>query len=644
MCGIVGFVDRGRRTIDPGRVIRHMAKALRHRGPDAEGFWTDDQSGVALGHRRLAIIDVSPAGSQPMISADGRWVISYNGEVYNFAELRRELTAKGVTFCGHSDTEVVLEACAAWGPEATLPRLVGMFALAVWDRRERRLVLARDQIGIKPLYWGECGATVFFGSELKGFAPHPAWCPTINREAVTAFMRFNYIPAPQAIWNEAHKLPAGTMLSLTEGGPPVVAPFWTLASVVAHAREHPLRLADDEAVTALDALLGDAVRGQMVADVPIGAFLSGGIDSSTVVALMQAHSNRPVRTFTIGFHEAGYDEAKHAAAVARHLGTDHTELYIDPAQAQKVVPHLAEWYDEPFADSSQVPTCLVSRLARQEVTVVLSGDGGDESFAGYGRYQFGEALLRERMRLPPLVRRAVATALDAVQSMLPRSLSGQWLARKGYFLGERLRQASNKLDEEPETLYLGMLSQWQDPERVVVGGQEPYTLITDRKVRGLVADFLSQMQYLDTLLYLPDDILVKVDRASMAVGLESRVPLLDHRVVEFAWHLPRRFKMRNGQSKWLLRQVLQRYVPAKLSDRPKMGFGVPIDAWLRGPLKEWAWSRLAPQVVAHHGLLAAGPILAAWEAHQSGRQDLHYPLWTALMLQDWLMLQEGTIP
>ncbi|AKR57780.1 asparagine synthase [Devosia sp. H5989] len=642
MCGIAGFFDRRSASPDSMRqTLKAMTDRLVHRGPDDEGQWVDAESGIALGHRRLSIVDLSPAGHQPMVSASGRYVIVYNGEIYNFQDMRVELERKGATFRGHSDTEVVLAAIEEWGLAETARRLIGMFAFALWDRADRNLTLVRDQVGIKPLYWAQDDDVFLFGSELKALRAYPGWTPSIDRDSVAAYMRHGYVPAPFTIWRDTHKLLPGTMLVLRNGKDPETVRYWGLDNALEAANRNPFNGSDAEAIVALDDLLRDAVKRQMVADVSLGAFLSGGIDSSTVVALMQAQSDRPVRTFSIGFHEDGYDEAKHAKSVARHLGTDHTELYVTSADAQAVVPHLTEWYDEPFADSSQIPTYLVSRLARQHVTVSLSGDGGDESFGGYNRYFYATKIWQQTHRVPSwamalagnAIQTVPAKAWDVMGHLIPPSRRPSRFGHKMHKLaGTFLSDDGNGQD----ALYRGLISQWHEPDNLVPGAREHKGMLWDETVAERIPDFFNRMQYFDTLTYLPDDILTKVDRASMAVSLESRVPLLDHRVIEFALRLPMRMKYRNGQGKWLLQQVLKRYVPEEITNRPKMGFGVPIDHWLRNELSEWAGDLLSPQAIARHGLLDPEQVTSAWTTHLSGQANLQYPLWTVLMLQDWL--------
>ncbi len=641
MCGISGILDRRLGTPQDALLshVRAMSDTLRHRGPDASDVWVEAESGIAFGHRRLSIIDLSPGGAQPMISADGRWVISYNGEVFNYRELRAELEAAGCRFRGNSDTEVILEGCARWGVMATVGRLIGMFALSLWNRQTRALYLVRDRLGIKPLYYGEFEHMLIFGSELKALRACPGWTPTIDHEALAAYFRHNYVPQPKSIYREIRKLPPGHVLTLEPGATAQLTPFWSMREVaiegVAAARRS--KLSDAEAIEQLDALLRDAVRRRMIADVPLGAFLSGGIDSSTVVALMQSQSNRPVRTFTIGFHETGYNEAEHAKAIARHLGTDHTELYVDPQHALDVIPGLPEWYDEPFADASQIPTYLVSEMTRRHVTVALSGDGGDEVFAGYNRY-FWADMMGGRVRFVPralrsagasAMRRLSPTAWDRVFSIVPSRLRPRHPGEKIHKLADIMMR------EEPDIIYRQLVSHWMDPSTIVRGAVEPKSVLWDETVRADVPQFMARMQFLDTVTYLPDDILTKVDRATMAVSLEGRVPLLDHRVVEFAWRLPLKFKVRDGVGKWILRRILDRYVPASLYDRPKMGFGVPIDAWLRGPLRDWAEDLLSPSALAADGLLEPAPIRALWQEHLCGTQNWQYRLWVVLMFQAW---------
>jgi asparagine synthase (glutamine-hydrolysing) len=644
MCGIAGFVDfnpQDDRTLL--QRARAMADALAYRGPDASGYWADARSGFATGHRRLSIVDLTEAGAQPMLSRSGRFVISYNGEVYNGEDLRPELAEKGYTFRGHSDTEVILEGCEAWGVPATVRRLIGMFAIAIWDRQNRKLWLVRDRLGIKPLYWGRFGHLKLFSSELKGLRAHPGWDVEIDRDSMAAFARFGYIPAPRSIYRNVYKLPPGTILEIEANREPRIEPFWSLQDAVRNGRRNRFQGDDAAAEESLAKLVADAVRRRMVADVPLGAFLSGGIDSSTVVAMMQSQSSQPVRTFSIGFTEENYNEAQHAKAVAQHLKTDHTELYVTPEEARHVIPQLPNMYDEPFADSSQIPTYLVSALTRRHVTVALSGDGGDELFCGYNRY-FHAASLQPKIKMLPTplqrmtaagLRWMPAAAINRLQLFAPTALA---LPPQ---LGDKLHKLAKVMTASEDETYLSLLSHWHHPTDIIEGSTEPANLVLSNEVHALMPDYVERMQYIDALTYLPDDILTKVDRASMAVSLEARVPLLDHRVVEFAWSLPSEMKIRNGKGKWLLRQVLRRFVPDALVERPKMGFGVPIDEWLRGPLRDWANSYLSADALKNNGI---NPTLiqARWHAHLEGRENWQYPLWTIITLQAWLESHAGS--
>ncbi|MGC2414040.1 MAG: asparagine synthase (glutamine-hydrolyzing) [Stellaceae bacterium] len=640
MCGIAGLWERNGQTAPEvlASSVAAMTETLVHRGPDAGDLWIDREAGLALGHRRLSIVDLSPAGAQPMVSPCGRFVISYNGEVYNADELRPELVAAGIRFRGHSDTEAIVEGAALWGVEPTVRRLIGMFAMALWDRQDRVLYLVRDRLGIKPLYWADFGGRLMFGSELKALRAAPGWSPELNHDALAAFLRFGYVPGPHAIYRGVQKLPPGTILTIRSKGPPAIAAYWSLDEVACHGQATRFAGDEEEAADALDTLMRDAVGRRMVADVPLGAFLSGGIDSSTVVALMQAQSARPVRTFSIGFDEPGYDEGENAAAVARHLGTEHTELYVSPQHALEVIPQLADMYDEPFADSSQVPTYLVSKMTRQYVTVALSGDGGDELFAGYTRYFRGEAIWRGIDATPQPVRNFAACGIRAL-SPAAWSTLGTVIPeeRRPEQFGDKMHKLAGVLAGAPEAsaFYRQIISLWVDPSGVMRTGREPAGPLEDSGLRALVPDFVERMQYLDTLTYLPDDILTKVDRASMAVSLEARVPLLDHRLVEFSWSLPPAMKAGNGIGKRLLRRVLHRYVPQELVDRPKKGFVMPVDSWLRHELCDWAEHLLDERRLAQEGIFDPVAIRSRWREHQGGKRSWQASLWAVLMFQAW---------
>ncbi len=647
MCGLAGIWDRKARIgqEELANLAQTMSRTLAHRGPDSCGVWVDVSAGVALGHQRLAVVDLAPTGHQPMVSASGRYVIAFNGEVYNFRELRRELELEGVGFRGHADTEVALAVFERWGVHGALERFVGMFAFALWDREERALYLARDRIGEKPLYYGWIGNLLVFGSELKALRGAPGWRGDIDRAALARFLRYGYVPAPGTIYRDIGKLPPGTFLMLRAetGMPhPEPTPYWSARSVAESGQRSPRERDPGVAVEQLDGLLRDVIARQMIADVPLGAFLSGGIDSSTVAALMQAESTRSVRTFTIGFHEASFNEAATAKAVAAHLGTDHTELYLTPREAQAVIPELPDIYDEPFADSSQIPTVLVSRLARREVTVCLSGDGGDELFGGYNRHLHAARVGRVIEVLPRGPRKVLS---DLLSRPSPQAWDGA-LGRLAHVVpslsrpgspGDRLHKLADAVSaDSPQDLYARLVSHWAAADAVVIGldARGPVMAEGDEWPESL--GIAHGMMYADLTTYLPDDILVKLDRASMSASLEARTPYLDHRVVEFAWALPLALKMRHRQGKWLLRQVLNRYVPKALVERPKTGFAVPLADWLRGPLRGWAESLLGESRLAREGLLQPGPIRARWEEHLTGRRNWQAHLWDVLMFQAWL--------
>ena len=635
MCGITGFWS----DEAPDKAIAEkMAMQIAHRGPDGAGVWTDKKSGLALAHRRLSIIDLSAAGHQPMYSPCERYSLVYNGEIYNHLDLRADLAREGGAFDwrGHSDTETLLAALRHWGVEGALKRLNGMFAFALWDAAERVLFLARDRMGEKPLYYGRCNDVLMFGSELKALSAHPRWNGQLDRDALALYMRHNYVPAPWSIYRGIRKLPPAHFIAITECGQTLAEPqcYWDIKQIASGdvSSASPEELTDE-----LEVLLRDAIGRRMAADVPLGAFLSGGIDSTTVAALMQAQSAKPIKTFSIGFREEGYDEAKHARAVAEHLGTDHTELYVTPQEAIAVIPDLPTMYDEPFSDSSQIPTYLVSKLARQHVTVSLSGDGGDELFYGYSRYFLAQSIWQRLCRLPMPARQALASVimhlpaqtLDRMQRGLPQRFQFSRLADRLPKFAEILRSPDN------QTLYRSIVSHTKDPEKLVLGAHEPDTVLSVPDALPPLPGMGEQMMLLDMLTYLPDDILTKVDRASMAVSLEARVPLLDHRLVEFAWRVPTNLKYRNMQGKWLLKQVLYRHVPREMMERPKMGFGVPIQHWLRGELRDWAEELLDEKRLREDGIFDAAQVRHWWEEHLNADPRWHAYLWDVLMFQAW---------
>ena len=640
MCGITGFWQTSGGEVSAMEALaRRMSDAIVHRGPDDGGTWVDAPVGIALAFRRLAILDLSPLGHQPMRSVGNRFTIIYNGEIYNYLDLKTELSAAGHSFRGSSDTEVLLAGFLEWGVETTLERIAGMFAIAVWDADCCSLTLARDRIGKKPLYYGRVGSTWLFGSELKAFRLHPAFRAEIDRESLTAYFQFGYVPSPRSIYRGIRKLPAGHYITLTRNHERTPVCYWNAAAIAADGQRNPLVIGDTEATDKLEDLLGDAVRRRMISDVPIGAFLSGGLDSSTVVALMQAHSSVPVKTFTIGFDVEGYNEAIAAKAIAAHLGTEHTELYVTPEQARAVIPDLPTIYDEPFADASQIPTFLVSQLARQKVTVALSGDGGDELFAGYNRYSWGPRIWDRLKYVPAPMRRAIGAVLsgvspqfiDSTYAALGRGLPKKWSVNRP---GDKLHKLSGVISAgSDQQLYQRLVSAWHQPQEFILGAEGIHT--PRPKAPAELNSFAERMMFWDLITYLPDDILVKMDRASMAVSLEARNPLLDHRLIEWAWRLPHDLKVRNGSSKWLLRQLLERYVPRALVERPKMGFGIPIDHWLRGPLKAWAEEMLSVENLEAGGILRAAPLRDAWQRHLAGHQNEQARLWPVLMFQSW---------
>lgn len=660
MCGVAGFfaIQSSMATERMKGILEPMISTLQHRGPDGTGVWIDADAGIALGHRRLAIVDLSPNGSQPMRSSSGRYCITYNGEIYNFRQLRGELERLGCSFRGHSDTEVMLAAIDTWGVEPAVERFIGMFAFALWDRQERGLWLVRDRLGEKPLYYCWLGQTLVFASELKALLAHPEWCGEIDRDALALQMRYGYIPAPYSIYKGVYKLPPARILSISSNLHDVQRKFsphlsssnqfaiyprsyWSLKSLAENTLNDSPVESESDAIKELDYLLRSAIRGQMVADVPVGAFLSGGIDSSTVVALMQAESSLPVKTFTIGFTEKAYDEARHASEIARYLGTDHTELYVTGKEALETIPNLPSYYDEPFSDPSQIPTFLVSKMARSHVTVCLSGDGGDELFAGYTRYLWTKSIWDKVGWLPTCAKQVLASAISSVSTerwdsfynilepLLPISAQQRQPGDKLHKLSDMLRQ------DNITEMYRDLMSYWKEPTSLVIDSNELPTAISASNWLANCPDIIHQMLYWDLELYLPNDNLVKVDRASMAVSLETRLPLLDHRVAEFAWRVPLSMKVRKSQGKWLVRQLLGQYVPARLFERPKTGFSVPIGEWLRGPLRDWAEDLLSPDKLSEEGFFEPAVVRQTWLEHLSRKRNLQACLWAVLMFQAW---------
>ncbi len=658
MCGITGFwqpcgfVAPGARS-----TVTQMAEKIAYRGPDDYGVWLDEDASVALAHRRLSIVDLSPAGHQPMLSASGRYVMVFNGEIYNHMGLRKELESltpsltlplsggENANWRGHSDTETLLAGFEAWGIEATLKKTVGMFAIALWDREEKILTLARDRIGEKPLYYGFQNDTFVFGSELKALKAHPDFIGEIDRDVICLYLRHCYIPAPYSIYKGIKKLLPGTYLQLQLGRDievlRAVKPkvYWSLQDVVSQGIAAPFAGSDAEAVVALDAQLRQSIGLQMMADVPLGAFLSGGIDSSAVVALMQEQSARPVKTFTIGFDEQGFDEAVYAKAVAKHLGTEHTELYVPSSEAMKVIPGLGLMYDEPFADSSQIPTFLVSQMAKSHVTVSLSGDAGDELFCGYNRYMLADKW-NKYAGVPFSIRAMAGSIINAVPPVVRETVLNQ--AGKIVSLpvnaSDKLAKLASRMEsvDGVDELYYSLVSEINDPEKIVLGASEPASWLTEVGLKTRFDDKKLHMMFMDTMTYLPDDILVKVDRAAMANSLETRVPFLDHRVIELASSLPMAMKVRDGKSKWILREVLYQYVPKQLIERPKAGFGIPLAEWLRGPLSAWVEDLLDEQRLQREGYFDVRYIRELWRTHCEGKCDNQTLLWNILMFQAWL--------
>lgn len=635
MCGIAGLFDvrPSPRETDPAARAQRMANSMPHRGPDGFGAWGEATAGIGLAHRRLAIVDLSPTGAQPMHSADGRFVITYNGEVYNFQDLRAELAALGHIFRGTSDTEVILTAFMQWGVTEAVKRFVGMFAFAVFDRRERSLHLVRDRVGVKPLYWTIQDGMLLFGSELRALMADPAFRRDLDHDALAAVVAYSYVPTPATVFRNVHKLLPGAILSIAAGGEPQIERYWRIEDVA--AQRGTARLDAGEAVDALDALLRDSIRRRMVADVPVGAFLSGGIDSSIVVALMQAESNARVRSFTIGFGDAAYDESAIARQVADHLRTDHTEIRLDASDALDLVPKIPDWFDEPFADSSQLPTYLVAQVTRKHVTVALSGDGGDELFAGYPKYAWLDQVWRAAGRLPQPLRTLAGAALSGAPEAALKPIAAALLdAGRAERIGEKSRRLALALSAcDPDRAGLALARVGID-RAIVNGASHGYALSPLSGLTPHLPDLVSRMQVNDIVTYLPDDILTKVDRCTMAVSLEAREPLLDHRLIEFIWSLPRDVH-HSGGPKGLLRAVLGRYIPPAWMDRPKRGFSVPLADWLRGPLRGWASELLAPSGLKADGLFDTAAVDRLWQRHVNDTENNATGLWNILMIRAW---------
>lgn len=639
MCGIAGFYSKNKTNKDALNAIGHaMENALSHRGPDDHDVWQDADLPLVLAHRRLSILDLTQEGHQPKASPSGRYIISYNGEVYNYLEIQQELEGHGVRFSGRSDTEVMLAAFDHWGVNLSLQKFGGMFAFALWDRQEKKLHLVRDRFGKKPLYIGWGGTSLIFASELKAFHQHPDFEAAIDRNVLASYMRFSYICAPYSIFKDVWQLLPGARLTLdlptlSHGTDlsKMMEPYWNIKTALEDSKAQMADISDAKAKENLKTLIEKCVKQRMISDVPLGAFLSGGIDSSTVVAMMQQLSTRPVKTFSIGFHEQGYDEAQYAREIAEHLGTDHHEYYVSGEDALGVIPKLPDMYDEPFADQSQIPTYLVSQFARQNVTVALSGDGGDEALAGYDRHFRVPSLWAKISWMPRFLRQLGGgtikqipeSALDRLNPSVPQ-------------FGRRMHRLANLIGlEDPQTVYAYLVGHWHQPEQIVKGAREPLLPLFDSEWQPRDLSFAERMIYGDTMSYRPNDLMVKTDRAGMAVSLEIRAPLMDYQIYEYAWQLPHHMKVRNGEGKWILRQILKDYMPESMFDRPKMGFGIPLDDWLRGPLKEWGEDLLSADTLKAQNYFHAKEIRKAWDAHQSGVSGHATQLWTALMFQAW---------
>jgi asparagine synthase (glutamine-hydrolysing) len=647
MCGINGFYSKSSSTFN--NVIIKMNSAISHRGPDTNGSWMDKDSGIVLGHQRLSIIDLSTTGNQPMRSNSERFILTYNGEIYNHLEIRKELEKinSNVNWRGNSDTETLLEAIDFWGIDITLNKIDGMFAFVIWDKKNRCLILARDRIGEKPLYYGYQGEgdekVFLFGSELKALKVHPQFKGEINRDAIALQLRHNCIPAPYSIYRDIYKLLPGNYLKFKESDLkknliPASKIYWSLVETAIYGNNNQLQNSEKDIKEELEKQLKLSVKKQMISDVPLGAFLSGGIDSSTIVSLMQSQSIKPIKTFTIGFEESEYSEAKYAKKIAKHIGTHHTELYISSKKAMDVIPKLPTVYDEPFSDSSQIPTFLVSQLSKEHVKVALSGDGGDELFCGYNRYLVGKKLSAILNLIPLTLRKSVSSSIKLISEENWTKISKFLPVLNKYSnFGDKVYKGTNALEAKTiYDMYYSLCSHWKNPTEAVLNSIEPGTLLTEFKPKLDDLNDQQQMMVLDLLTYLPNDILVKIDRAAMASSLETRAPFLDHKLIEYVWKVPHSLKFKNNQGKWILRKILAKYVPKNLIERPKMGFGVPIDMWLRGPLKDWAENLLSEKRLKQEGYFDSKLIRMKWEEHLSGNRNWQSDLWNILMFQAWI--------
>ena len=647
MCGISGFYSKTSSTFN--NAILKMNLAIFHRGPDSNNIWQDQNSGIVFGHQRLSIIDLSIAGNQPMISNSGRFILTYNGEIYNHLEIRRDLKKinSNIKWKSNTDTETLLEALEFWGIEKTLSKINGMFAFGIWDKKTRSLILARDRIGEKPLYFGWQGKgdnkVFLFGSELKALKAHPEFSGEIYRDAIALQLRHNCIPDPYSIYKDIYKLLPGHYLQLKENDLkknllPTPKAYWSLTESAIYGNSNQLTLGETDIQRELEKYLKDSVKQQMISDVPLGAFLSGGIDSSTIVALMQSQSNHPIKTFTIGFSENNFNEAEYAKKIAKHLGTDHTELYVSSKAAMEVIPKLPTIYDEPFSDSSQIPTFLVSQLAKQHVKVALSGDGGDELFCGYNRYILTNNRSKKFNLIPSSVRKILAYGIKSISPNNWNELFKLIPGLKQYDnYGHKMHKGASALEAKTlSNLYYILCSQWQNPTETVINSKEPGTLLTNFKPELKGLNNQQEMMALDLITYLPNDILVKVDRAAMASSLETRVPFLNHKLIEYVWKIPHSLKLKNGDAKWILKQILNQYVPKNLTERPKMGFGVPLGSWLRGPLKDWAENLLNEKRLIQEGYFNPKLIRAKWSEHLSNKKNWQHDLWNILMFQAWI--------